>query len=161
VSVAKATFAQTTGQILAGEQAYESLVGDCLDLGLAYALVARLAMMSRRSSTRGRLTELGRPDQRKELATRVLMPLIIVGQAALSSWLVARVGGVSILIAVVQVALASAFWQMIHDSPEESRFQPLGVILPMLLLFGFIAALTIDIQSSFLPVVTWRVFMGK
>jgi hypothetical protein len=31
----------------------------------------------------------------------------------------------------------------------------------MLLLFGLIAALTIDIQSSFLPVVTWRAFIGK
>jgi len=69
-----------------------------------------------------------------DVATRVLMPLIIIGQAALSSWLVSRVGDVSILIAVVQVALASAFWQMIHDSPGESRFQPIGVILPMLLL---------------------------
>jgi NADH:ubiquinone oxidoreductase subunit 5 (subunit L)/multisubunit Na+/H+ antiporter MnhA subunit len=91
----------------------------------------------------------------------VLMPLAVIGQAALSSWLVARVGDVSILIAIVQVAVASAFWQMINDSPEESRFQPLGVILPMLLLFGVVAALTIDIQSSFLPVVTWRGFIGR
>jgi hypothetical protein len=120
---------------------------------LALLLVTRIAVMVHRSS--------GRDTRNQDVATLVLMPLIIIGQAALSSWLVARAGGVSILIAVVQVALASAFWQMIHDSPEESRFQPLGVILPMLLLFGVIAALTIDIQSSFLPVVTWRVFIGK
>lgn len=120
---------------------------------LASLLVTRIAVMVHRSS--------GGNSLNKDMATRVLMPLIIVGQAALSSWLVARVGGVSILIAVVQVALASAFWQMIHDSPGESRFQPLGVILPMLLLFGLIAALTIDIQSSFLPVVTWRGVIGK
>jgi hypothetical protein len=31
----------------------------------------------------------------------------------------------------------------------------------MLLLFGVVAALTIDIQSSFLPVVTWRGFIGR
>ena len=42
----------------------------------------------------------------------------MIGQAALSSWLVARVGDASILIAVVQVAVASAFWQFINDSPE-------------------------------------------
>ncbi len=125
--------------------------------GLAAALLARLAFMAGKPSARGKLGANANID----LATRVLMPLIIVGQAALSSWLVARVGGVGVLIAVVQIAVASAFWQMIHDSPEESRFQPLGVIVPMLLLFGLIAALTIDIQSSFLPVVTWRAFIGK
>jgi hypothetical protein len=126
---------------------------------LAAMLVSRLIMVTGNASARSRLgtPSLGRMD----VASLVLMPLIIVGQAALSSWLVARVSGVSIIIAVVQVALASAFWQIIHDSPEESRFQPLGVILPMLLLFGLIAALTIDIQSSFLPVVTWRAFIGK
>ena len=126
---------------------------------LAAVLVTRLIMVTGKASARGQLrtASLGRMD----VASLVLMPLIIVGQAALSSWLVSRVGGVSVIIAVVQVALASAFWQMIHDSPEESRFQPLGVILPMLLLFGLIAALTIDIQSSFLPVVTWRAFIGK
>ncbi len=126
---------------------------------LAAALVTRLIMVTGKASARGKLRTA--PVRRMDVASLVLMPLIIVGQAALSSWLVARVGGVSIIIAVVQAALASAFWQMIHDSPEESRFQPLGVILPMLLLFGLIAALTIDIQSSFLPVVTWRAFIGK
>ena len=127
---------------------------------LAAALVARLVMVTGKASARGQL-HAASSLRRLDVASLVLMPLIIVGQAALSSWLVARVGGVSVIIAVVQVALASAFWQMIHDSPEESRFQPLGVILPMLLLFGLIAALTIDIQSSFLPVVTWRAFIGK
>ncbi len=126
---------------------------------LAAALVARLIVATGKASPRSQLHTASRG--RLDVASLVLMPLIIVGQAALSSWLVARVGGVGIIIAVVQVALASAFWQMIHDSPEESRFQPLGVILPMLLLFGLIAALTIDIQSSFLPVVTWRAFIGK
>ena len=117
---------------------------------LAATLVAPLIVTPGKTS-RGRL----------DIATSVLMPLAVIGQAALSSWLVARVGNVSILIAMVQVAVASAFWQMINDSPEESRFQPLGVILPMLLLFGLVAALTIDIQSSFLPVVTWRGFIGR
>lgn len=117
---------------------------------LAATLVARL-MITPGKTSRGRL----------DIATRVLMPLAVIGQAALSSWLVARVGNVSILIAFVQVAVASAFWQLMNDSPEESRFQPLGVILPMLLLFGLAAALTIDIQSSFLPVVTWRGFIGR
>ena len=117
---------------------------------LAATLVARLIVTPGKAS-RGRL----------DIATSVLMPLAVIGQAALSSWLVARVANVSILIAIVQVAVASAFWQMINDSPEESRFQPLGVILPMLLLFGLVAALTIDIQSSFLPVVTWRGFIGR
>ena len=117
---------------------------------LAATLVARLIVTPGKTS-RGC----------QDIATSVLMPLAVIGQAALSSWLVARVGNVSILIAIVQVAVASAFWQMINDSPEESRFQPLGVILPMLLLFGLVAALTIDIQSSFLPVVTWRGFIGR
>ena len=117
---------------------------------LAATLVARLIVTPGKTS-RGRL----------DIATSVLMPLAVIGQAALSSWLVARVANVSILIAIVQVAVASAFWQMINDSPEESRFQPLGVILPMLLLFGLVAVLTIDIQSSFLPVVTWRGFIGR
>ena len=134
---------------------------------LAVALVIRLVIVARNSSGRGELALTGRghfshrKNKNKDLSTLVLMPLIIVGQAALSTWLVMRLGDVSILMAVVQVALASAFWQLIHDSPEESRFQTLGVILPMLLLFGLIAALTIDIQSSFLPVVTWRGFTGR
>ena len=90
---------------------------------LAATLVARLIVMPGKTSS-------GRPD----IATSVLMPLAVIGQAALSSWLVARVGDASILIAIVQVAVASAFWQLINDSSGESRFQPLGVILPMLLL---------------------------
>lgn len=117
---------------------------------LAATLVARLIVMPGKTSS-------GRPD----IATSVLMPLAVIGQAALSSWLVARVGDAGILIAIVQVAVASAFWQLINDSSGESRFQPLGVIVPMLLLFGLVAALTIDIQSSFLPVVTWRGFIGR
>jgi hypothetical protein len=128
---------------------------------LAAALLARLGFIARRPPARGKLGGGGHVDKRMDVATRVLMPLIIIGQAALSTWLVARLGDVSILIAIVQVAVASAFWQMVHDGPEESRFQPLGVIVPMLLLFGLIAALTIDIQSSFLPVITWRAFIGK
>jgi|GEM_PF-4658319 hypothetical protein len=128
---------------------------------LASLLVTRIGVAAYQASGRKPLTPARHSYVSVDVATRVLMPLIIIGQAALSSWLVSRVGDVSILIAVVQVALASAFWQMIHDSPGESRFQPIGVILPMLLLFGLIAALTIDIQSSFLPVVTWRGFIGK
>lgn len=126
---------------------------------LAAALLARLFIVNAKASARVKVQAalLGRLD----IATRVLMPLAVIGQAALSTWLVIRVGEVSLLIAVVQVAVASAFWQLINDSPEESRFQPLGVILPMLLLFGLVAALTIDIQGSFLPAVTWRVFIGR
>jgi hypothetical protein len=126
---------------------------------LAAALLARLIIMNRKASAcfTLRSASLGRLD----VATRVLMPLAVIGQAALSSWFVTRVGDVSLIIALVQVAVASAFWQLINDSPEESRFQPLGVILPMLLLFGLVAVLTIDIQSSFLPAVTWRSFIGK
>ena len=126
---------------------------------LAAALLMRLFIMSTRASAR-----LARPSAsgwRAYITTRVLMPLVVIGQAALSSWFVTRVGSVGLLIALVQVAVASAFWQLINDSSEESRFQPLGVILPMLLLFGLIAALTIDIQSSFLPAVTWRSFIGR
>jgi hypothetical protein len=126
---------------------------------MAAALLARLIIVNRKSSARFTL----RPASagRLDIATRVLMPLAVIGQAALSSWFVTRVGDVSLIIALVQVAVASAFWQLINDSPEESRFQPLGVILPMLLLFGLVAVLTIDIQSSFLPAVTWRSFIGK
>jgi hypothetical protein len=134
------------------------LLVNVLIWAMAATLLARLGLIAGKPSSP---SSGNRNSGSKDLATGVLMPLIIVGQAALSSWLVARVGGVSILIAVVQIAVASAFWQLIHDSPEESRFQPLGVIVPMLLLFGLIAALTIDIQSSFLPVVTWRAFIGK
>lgn len=126
---------------------------------MAAALLARLIIINRKSLARFKLrpASLGRLD----IATRVLMPLAVIGQAALSSWFVTRVGDVSLIIALVQVAVASAFWQLINDSPEESRFQPLGVILPMLLLFGLVAVLTIDIQSSLLPAVTWRSFIGK
>jgi hypothetical protein len=125
---------------------------------LAAVLVARLTGLPTKTARgSGAFTSSDRLDK----ATRVLMALAIVGQAAISTFFVARVGGVSAIIAVVQIAVASAFWQLIQDSPGESRFQPLGVILPMLLLFGVIAALTLDIQSSFLPVVTWRGFLGK
>jgi hypothetical protein len=126
---------------------------------MAAALLARLIIVNRKSSARFKLrpASVGRLD----IASRVLMPLAVIGQAALSSWFVTRVGDVSLIIALVQVAVASAFWQLINDSPEESRFQPLGVILPMLLLFGLVAVLTIDIQSSLLPAVTWRSFIGK
>ena len=124
---------------------------------LAAALLTRLIIMNTNASARVKVPSPVPLD----IATRVLMSLAVVGQAALSSWFVTRVGGVSLLIAIVQVAVASAFWQLINDGPEESRFQPLGVILPMLLLFGLVAALTIDIQSSFLPAVTWRAFVGK
>jgi NADH:ubiquinone oxidoreductase subunit 5 (subunit L)/multisubunit Na+/H+ antiporter MnhA subunit len=126
---------------------------------LASILLVRLIIMNRKASAWVKLRSASR--WRPDIATRVLMPLAVIGQAAITSWFVTRVGDISLLIAVVQIAVASAFWQLINDSSEESRFQPLGVIVPMLLLFGLIAALTIDIQSSFLPAVTWRSFIGK
>ena len=68
---------------------------------LAATLVARLIVTPGKTS-RGRL----------DIATSVLMPLAVIGQAALSSWLVARVGNLSILIALVQVYEAlSAAWR--------------------------------------------------
>ncbi len=76
---------------------------------------------------------------------------VMLGQAALASWLILRVGSATAFIAPMQVlvslTLVCAFWQMISYNAEGKPFQPLWVVGPMVLLFG---AITVYLAGLFL-----------
>lgn len=73
--------------------------------------------------------------------------LVILGQAALATWLILRVSSAANVIAVVQlvvsVVLVCAFWQMINFNAQGLPFRPMWVLAPMALLFATITVLLI------------------
>jgi hypothetical protein len=85
-------------------------------------------------------------SSRNTMAVSVV--LIVMGQAALATWLILRVGAAANVIAVVQlvvsVVLASAFWQMINFNAKGLPFRPMWILAPMALLF---AAITVFLVS--------------
>ena len=78
---------------------------------------------------------------------------VTLGQAALASWLILRVGAAVSLMAPVQllvsVTLVCAFWQMISYNADGKPFQPLWVIAPMVLLFATITVFMVGLVFRF------------
>ena len=78
---------------------------------------------------------------------------VTLGQAALASWLILRVGTAVGLMTPVQllvsVTLVCAFWQMISYNADGKPFQPLWVIAPMVLLFATITVFMVSLVFRF------------
>jgi len=78
---------------------------------------------------------------------------VTLGQAALASWLILRVGAAVSLMAPVQllvsVTLVCAFWQMISYNADGKPFRPLWVIAPMVLLFATITVFMVSLVFRF------------
>lgn len=78
---------------------------------------------------------------------------VMLGQATLASWLILRLGGAVGVIAPVQLlvslTLFGAFWQMISYNADGKPFQPWWVLVPLVLLFGAIAAFMLGLLFRF------------
>lgn len=78
---------------------------------------------------------------------------VTLGQAALASWLILRLGTAVGLMTPVQllvsVTLVCAFWQMISYNADGKPFQPLWVIAPMVLLFATITVFMVSLVFRF------------
>jgi hypothetical protein len=85
-------------------------------------------------------------SSRNTMAVSVV--LVVVGQAALATWLILRVGSIANVMAVIQlvvsVVLVSAFWQMINFNAKGLPFRAAWILAPMALLF---AAITVFLVS--------------
>jgi uncharacterized membrane protein len=86
-------------------------------------------------------------------AMAAIMTLVALGQAALATWLILRVTSASAMIGpiqlVVSVVLIGTFWQVINYNTKGSQFQPLWIVIPMLLLFATITALLLQMTFRF------------
>jgi uncharacterized membrane protein len=78
---------------------------------------------------------------------------VMLGQALLASWLILRLGDAVALIAPVQVlvsvTLFGAFWQMISYNADGKPFQPLWLIVPMIMLFATITIFMVSLLFRF------------
>ena len=85
-------------------------------------------------------------------ALAVIIALAVVGQAALATWLILRVTSASGIMApvqlVVSLVLVCAFWQVINYNAKGAQFQPLWILVPMVVLLATIAALLL-LQMKF------------
>jgi hypothetical protein len=75
-------------------------------------------------------------------ALAAIVLIAVLGQAALATLLLLRVGSAAGLIApvllFVNVVLVCAFWQTINYNAEGTPFQPLWIFVPMIVLFASI-----------------------
>ncbi len=87
-------------------------------------------------------------SSRSGLAAIVLIAML--GQAALATFVLLRVGSAAGWIApatlvLVSVVLVSAFWQTINYNAQGTPFQPLGIFVPMIALFASIAVFLVTL----------------
>lgn len=86
-------------------------------------------------------------------ALAVIIVLAVVGQAALATWLILRVTTVSGMMApiqlVVSVVLVCAFWQVINFNAKGAPFQPMWILVPMVLLFATITVLMLQMTVRY------------
>jgi len=82
-----------------------------------------------------------------------IMTLVVLGQAALATWLILRVTSASAMIGpiqlVVSVVLICTFWQVINYNAKNAQLQPLWVLVPILLLFATITVLLLQMTFRF------------
>jgi Domain of unknown function (DUF1648) len=114
---------------------------------LAAALVVRLLtawdqLPSRVAVHFGMAMQPNGWSSRNALAAIVLVA--VLGQAALATFVLLRVGSaagwVALILVMVNVVLVSAFWQTIRYNAEGTPFQPLWMFVPMIVLFASITA---------------------
>jgi Protein of unknown function (DUF1648) len=75
----------------------------------------------------------------------LLLLLAVVGHAVLATFLIAgfgsRAGIIAPLHMIVATVLVSAFWQMINFNAEGKQFQAIWIVVPVLLVIGFISTI--------------------
>jgi uncharacterized membrane protein len=80
-------------------------------------------------------------SSKSALAAIVLIALL--GQAALATFVLLRVGSaagwIALILMLVSSVLVCAFWQTINFNAEGTPFQPLGMFVSMIVLFASIA----------------------
>ena len=83
----------------------------------------------------------------------LIMTLVVLGQAALATWLILRVTSASAMMApiqlVVSVVVACTFWQVINYNAKGAQFQPLWIVAPIVLLFATITVLLLQMTLRF------------
>jgi uncharacterized membrane protein len=76
-------------------------------------------------------------------ALAAIVLIAVLGQAALATFVLLRVGSAAGWIALIQVlvsaVLVCAFWQTINFNAEGTPFQPLGMLVSMIALFASLA----------------------
>ncbi len=91
-------------------------------------------------------------SSRSGLAAIVLIAML--GQAALATFVLLRVGSAAGWIApatlvLVSVVLVSAFWQTINYNAQGTPFQPLWIFVPMIALFASIAVFLVKLTFDY------------
>ena len=94
-----------------------------------------------------------RPDGwAKKSTMAVLILLLVVGHAALSTWLVFALLPASAMVAAIQLATAtmlfSVFWQLITFNIAGKPLKAIWIVLPALLIAGSIGALLSGVHHS-------------
>jgi hypothetical protein len=78
--------------------------------------------------------------------------LAVLGQAALATWLLLRLGNAAqmggVILLAVNVVLVCAFWQVINYNTQGAPFQPLWIFVPLIALF---AGLAVFLAAQMLP----------
>ncbi|HEY6305574.1 MAG TPA: DUF1648 domain-containing protein [Candidatus Angelobacter sp.] len=78
-------------------------------------------------------------------ALAAIVLIAVLGQAALATFVLLRVGSaagwIGLILVLVNVVLVCAFWQTINYNAEGTRFQPLWTFVPMIVLFASITVL--------------------
>lgn len=90
-------------------------------------------------------------SSRSGLAAIVLIAML--GQAALATFVLLRVGSAAGWIAPTTLVLVSvvvsAFWQTINYNAQGTPFQPLGIFVPMIALFASITAFLVKLTFDY------------
>jgi hypothetical protein len=76
-------------------------------------------------------------------ALAAIVLIAVLGQAALATLVLLRVGSaagwIAFILVLVSAVLVCAFWQTINFNAEGTRFQPLGMFVSLIALFACIA----------------------
>ena len=79
-------------------------------------------------------------------AAAVVVPAL--GEAALASWILVRLGSsagfAGLILLVVNLVMVCVFWQVINYNTQGTPFRSGWVLLPLIMLFGVVAAVVMS-----------------
>lgn len=77
----------------------------------------------------------------------LLIVLVVLGHAVLATWLIHSVGSQFQMIAPIQMGVAailvSVFWQVIRFNVDGTPFQPVWIVVPVLVMVALAGALAV------------------
>jgi predicted Abi (CAAX) family protease len=89
-------------------------------------------------------------SSKRVFAAAVLLPA--VGEAALASWILVSLGSraelAGLILLVVNLVVLCVFWQVINYNTRGTPFRSRWVLLPLIALFGVVAAVVISQASA-------------